>query len=37
MPYILRIFCRGVPKIGGVEYPITPAMRFENLEEYLRS
>ena len=19
-----RIFCRGVPKIGGVEYPMTP-------------
>ena len=21
-----RIFCRGVPKIGGVEYPITPGL-----------
>ena len=22
-----RIFCRGVPKIGGVEYPMTPGGR----------
>ena len=21
-----RIFCRGVPKIGGVEYPMTPGL-----------
>ena len=29
-----RIFCEGVPKIGGIEYPMTPGIFCLSLHDY---